>query len=93
MKNNTSYMSSYSQTDRATIFAGREENYRVNVMAHRYGDRYDRTETRWFKTHEEACAFAADAGCTEDVNMGAEWYADQAFANHNASRVCLLVRK
>ena len=87
----SSNMSRYSQADRATIFAGREETYRVNVMHHRYGSRYDRSETRWFKTHAEACTFAADAGCTEDVNMGSEWYSDQAFANPNASRVCLLV--
>ena len=92
LQSESEHMSSYSQADRDTIFAGRSEIYRVNIMVHRYGDRYDRTETRWFKTHGEARDFAADAGCTEDVNMGAEWFADQAFANHNASRVCLLVR-
>lgn len=48
-------------------------------------------ESNPYRGNAEACTFAADAGCTEDVNMGAEWYADQAFASHNASRVCLLV--
>ena len=89
----TSCMSSYSPADRATIFAGREETHRVNVMKHLYGDRYDRIETRWFKSGDEARTFAADSGCDVNVNMGSEWFADEAFANHNASVVCLIVSK
>lgn len=86
-------MSTYSTADRKNIFAGRDENYRVNLMRHRYGNNYDRTETQWFTKLEDANNYAADNGCVVECNMGSEWYADEAFANHNASVVALITRR
>ncbi|CAB4155377.1 hypothetical protein UFOVP674_10 [uncultured Caudovirales phage] len=83
-------MTVYSTTDRAQIFAGRTETHRVNLMRHRYGNNYERTQTAWFGSNADAAKFAADNGCVVNCDMSSEWYADQAFANHDAKLVAMI---
>lgn len=83
-------MTTYSPGDRAQIFAGRTEAYRVNLMRHRYGNNYERTETKWFEKLEDALNYAADNGCVVNCDMGSEWYADQAFASHDGKLVAMI---
>lgn len=83
-------MTSYSTTDRAKIFSGRTEKYRVNLMCHRFGNNYERTETSWFGNHADAMNYAANNACVVNCDMGNEWYADQAFANHDAKLVAMI---
>jgi sucrose-6-phosphate hydrolase SacC (GH32 family) len=83
-------MTAYSTTDRAQIFANRAETHRVNLMRHRYGNNYERTHTAWFGGYADAAKFAADKGCVVNCDMGSEWYADQAFANHDGKLVAMI---
>jgi hypothetical protein len=86
-------MKNYSTADRASIFSGRPENYRVNLLRRRCGNNWYRVESKWFAQLECASNYAADNGCVVECDMGNEWYADAAFANHNASAVALLTRR
>lgn len=83
-------MTPYSTADREQIFAGRTEKVRVNLMQHSYGHNYERTHTTWFDTHAAAMNYATDNGCVVECDMGSDWYADEAFANHNAKFVAMV---